>query len=877
MLKGHNIHSKRIELLRVGEKMKRKGVNLVLSFIGPIVLIIILTMPIGPLTGGLGIIQPIGGIFDNGTPEPGDQVITLPGLDAEVEVIIDHLGIPHIYAESTYDAFMALGYMHAKDRLFQVVMQNAFAAGRVSEIVGAYAASSDKFYRSIGLARSAQDSLDWFEANAASDPDIQEAINGIYAEVEGANAYINSLTSATMPMEFKILGYTPELWAPVDCFINAKMLAWGLAGGLADFQRQWIRQTLDNDTLYEDLFSDVMPYTIPIIQEQVNLSLAEYPLAPGKLPLSSTPEESSSIRLAEAAIIPQDKLESVIRMMNDVIKPFGDLEFIGSNNWAINGNKSSTGMPIVAGDPHLGHQAPSVWYEAHIVVPGVLDVTGTTFPGLPAVLIGHNDHIAYSFTNVGADVNDVFVEQLNPANPDQYMYNGQWRDFTIHQEDIHTKEGGVIDFNVKESVHGPCIDSVWGTYGSDSETNPNLAMNWTVSGATHELVAMSLLMKADDINEAIDAFYWWDTAPQNCVFGDDSGNIGMLVVGRFPIRAGYTGEYPVIALNDSVGMVSWIPYAHNPREVNPSRGFVSSANQRTIAPGNYAYDILGPQANGYRGRRIFHLLDVNNDISVDDMKRFQADVVEVRAEVIVPYIVDAWDAVGDGNTTIADAADLLRNWEYDMEPDLVAPTIWMYLIDALHYEVFDEIRTIDSSIPLSRTPILEELIVTDSNWYLDDHTTVPVESRNEILVQALISAIDRLTAEWVNEPNWEYGNRHVIEIDHLAGFTTIGNERPLRGQNTLNVATNWRPGSGPSTRLIADMSNIEMSYMAYPGGESGNIFSPHFADIFEIWYSFDEITEQHGYHILYFYSTADAFRTADTDGTLIERTITLVP
>ncbi|MHA2384183.1 MAG: penicillin acylase family protein, partial [Candidatus Thorarchaeota archaeon] len=703
------------------------------------------------------------------------------------------------------------------------------------------------------------------------------ALDGMNALVEGANIYINSLTSANMPMEFKVLGYTPEPWTLTDCFVNAKMLAWGLAGGLMDFQRLWIRETLDNDTMFSDLLPDVMPNAIPIILEQFNLSLAEYPLGPGKVPASFNPEQSSSITLAETASIPQNKLEAVIKMMNDVVKPFGDLEFVGSNNWAVSGSKSDTGMPIVAGDPHLGHQVPSVWYEAHIVVPGVLDVTGTTFPGLPAVLIGHNDHIAYSFTNVGADVNDVFVERLNPANPDQYMYNGEWRDFTIHQEDIYTKEGEVIEFTVKESVHGPCIDSVWNDYGSDVETEPNLAMNWTVSGVTHELIAMTLLMQADDIDEAIDAFYWWDTAAQNCVFGDDSGNIGMLVVGRFPIRAGYTGEYPVEALNDSVGMVGYVPYAHNPREVNPSRGFVSSANQRTIAPGNYAYDILGPQAPGYRGRRIHHLLDVNDDISVDDMKRFQCDVVEVRAEVMVPYIVDAWDAVGDGNTTIANAVDLLRVWEYDMEPDLVAPTIWMYLLDALHYETFDEIRTAGSSIPMSRTSVLEELIVTNNSWYFDDHTTGPVESRDDILVRSLFSAIDELTAEWADEPNWEYGNRHVIEIDHLGDFTTIGDERPLRGQLTLNVAGGWRPGSGPSTRLIADMSNIAKSYMAYPGGQSGNIFSPHFDDMFEIWYSFDNVTEQHGYHELYFYSTADAFRTADTDGTLIERTITFVP
>lgn len=856
--------------------MKRKVVNLVLSFIGPIALIVILTMPIGPLAGGLGIIQPIGGIFDNGAPEPGSQVIALPGLDAEVEVIIDHLGIPHIYADSTYDALMALGYMHAKDRLFQITMQNFLAAGRISEIVGGYAASSDMFYRSIGLARSAQDTLEWYEANADSDPDVEEALNGMYAEVAGANAYINSLTSATMPIEFKILGYTPEPWTTVDCFINAKMLAWGLAGSIYDFERQWIRTTLDNDSMYNDLFPGIMPYTIPIIQEQHNMSLAQYPLGPGKVPLSAVPDQQNIV-LAEMAEIPQEKLESIITMMNDVIRPYGDLQSIGSNNWAINGSKSSTGMPIVAGDPHLGHQAPSVWYEAHIVVAGEMDVTGTTFPGLPAVLIGHNDHIAYSFTNVGADVNDIFVEQLNPANPNQYMYNGEWRDFTIHQENIHTKEGEVIPFIVKESVHGPCIDSVWNTRGFDDETSPNLAMNWTISGATRELIAMSLLMRADDIYDAIDALYWWDTAPQNCVVGDDSGNIGMLVVGRFPIRAGYTGEYPVTALNDSIGMVSWIPYAYNPREVNPSRGFVQSANQRTIAPSNYAYDILGPQAPGYRGRRIFHLLDTMSDISVDDMKRIQADVVEVRAEVIVPYVIDAWDAAGDGNTTIEAAVDLLRDWEYNMEPELEAPTVWMYLLESLQHEIFDEIWSASSSMRLSYDPVMEEIIVTNNAYYLDDHTTGPVESRDEILVRALVSAIDELTLEWANEPNWEYGNRHVILIEHLAGFTTIGNESPLRGQLTINVAGGWRPSSGPSTRLIADLGAIDMSYMAYPGGQSGNIFSPHFADIFDIWYSFNETTRQHGYHIMYFYSTADAFRAADTDGSLIEKTITFVP
>ena len=857
--------------------MKRKVVNLVLSCIGPIALIIILTMPIGPLTGGLGIIQPIGGIFDNGAPGPGSQRITLNGLDAEVEVIVDYLGIPHIYAESTHDAFMALGYMHARDRLFQITMQNYFAAGRISEIVGAYAASSDMYYRSIGLKRAAQSTLDWYEANAATDPDIALELDAIYAEVEGANAFIRSMTPANTPIEFKILGFTPELWQPVDCFVNAKMLTWGLSGGVADFQRQWIRQELDNDSMYNELFPDLMPFTEPIIQEQVNISYSEYPLAPGKLPATDDPGQYKSMALAEEAYIPKDKLESLITIINNVLSPFGERELVGSNNWAINGSKSSTGTPILAGDPHLTLQAPSVWYEAHLVVPGELDVTGTTFPGLPAVLIGHNDHVAYSFTNVGADVTDIFVEQLNPLNPNQYLYNGEYRDFVIHEENIRTKEGYVIPFNVSESVHGPCIDSVINTYGMYGDSHPNLAMNWTGNSITHEMIAAGGFMRADNLNEFIDAMYWWDSPPQNCVFADDSGNIAMLVVGRFPVRAGYTGEFPVEALNDSVGMVSNIPYAYNPREINPARCFVSSANQRTIDPSEYGYDILGPQANGYRGRRIFYLLDNNDGISVDDMKRFQADAVEVRAEVIVPYVIAAWDGSGEENATITNQVDLLRVWDFDMEPDLIAPTIWMYLIDALHYETFDEIRTINSSIPLSRTPILEELIVTNNTYYFDDHSTVGiVETRDDILVRALHTAIDTLTLEWQDETNWDYGNRHIYYIDHLAGFTVIGNV-PARGQDTLDVAPGWVVTHGPSTRLIADLGNIDMSYMAYPGGQSGNMFSPHWSDIFDLWYSYNESTRQHGYHILYFYSSATAFSTADTDGTLIERTITFVP
>ncbi|MHA1902671.1 MAG: penicillin acylase family protein [Candidatus Thorarchaeota archaeon] len=859
--------------------MKRKVVNLVLSLIGPIALIVILTMPIGPLAGGLGIIQPIGGIFDNGgvINEPGAQQIALTGLDAEVEVIIDHMGIPHIYAETSKDAMTALGYMHAKDRLFQLTMQKYLPAGRVSEIVGAYANISDMFYRTIGLERAAQRTMEWYQANAATNSDVALALEGLNAEVDGINAFIRSLTPATTPIEFKLLGYSPEPWTLLDSFTAAKILTWGLSGGIFDLLWLWMRNTINNDTLFEDTFPDVLPYMIPIVQEQVNLSIIDYPLAPGMLPATPDPSTLPFVEMVEAAEIPMETLEAVLQTFSDVPGILGEGDFIGSNNWAVNGSKSSTGMPIVAGDPHLGHQAPSVWYEAHIVVPEIVDITGTTFPGLPAVLIGHNEHIAYSFTNVGADVTDIFVEQLNPANASQYMYNGEYRDFEIIDETIHTKEGTDIPFTVKRSVHGPLIDSVTSTYGLGSDTQPNLAMNWTGNGVTTEIIAATLLMQANNLNQYLDAMYWWDSPPQNCVYGDTDGNIGIFIVGRFPIRSGYTGEYPITALNDSVGMVSNIPYAYNPREINPSRGFVQSANQRGILPSNYGFDILGPFADGYRGRRIYNLLDTDPSVTVDDMKKYQADSVEVRAEEIVPFIVDAWDASTDSNLTVDEAVEQLRVWDYDMDPELEAPTIWMYLLSAISYETFDELWTIDSALQLSRVPVLEQLIRENDPYYFDDHTTTGVvETRDDILVRALYRGLDKLELDWAAEDDWVYGNRHVVYIDHLGSLAVIGNV-PQRGQNTLNVAPGWRVQHGPSTRLIADLSNIQESYMAYPGGQSGNMFSPHWDDNFDLWYAFDPDTEQYGYHLMYFYKTAEEFRTADSTGTLIERTITFVP
>ncbi|MFX1416942.1 MAG: penicillin acylase family protein, partial [Promethearchaeota archaeon] len=800
-----------------------------------------------------------------------------------VVVLQDQWGIPHVYGESVEDAFMALGYIHARDRLFQMIMQNYLAAGRISEILGGYAADSDRFYRTVGFARLAQETLDYYEAHT-DDPNIAYTLDTIDAEVAGVNAFIDTITSATMPIEFKLLGFTPEHWTRLDIFIFAHLQSWELAGGFGDLRNQWMRTTIDNDTMFDEVYPEFMPYTIPIIPEQHNLSIAEYPDGNGGYPGIADPGSLNYGNIAEEKIIAQDKLRALLDVLDNVIKPFGDSEMIGSNNWAANGSKTSTGEPILCNDPHLSFMTPSIWYEAHIVVPGELDVTGVGFAGMPGIILGHNEHVAWGFTNVGADVLDIFVEQLNPADPDQYMYNGEYRDFEIVDETIHTKEGVDIPFEVKISVHGPLIDSAPATYvqtyGQGDETNPYLAMRWTGNDVIFNIVGIGLLNKMSDLESYYEAGFWWDIPAQNIIYADDQGNIALTVCGRFPIRVGYDGSYPVQALNDSIGWAGYIPYAYIPRTVNPSQGYIQSANQLSTDMSSYGFELLGPFDDGYRGRRIDYLLANDDSVTMDDMKRFQADSLEVRAQEIVPYVVNAWNSEGDGNTTVDEIIGWLDDWDYVMDPDERAPTFWMFLRNAIHYETFDEIRSIDTSLPLSRTPVLEHFIKTDNAYYFDDHTTTGVvETRDEILVRAIYRALDDLVEDSVfgsDMANWDYGNKHVVYYDHLGGLTTIGGI-PHRGQNTLNNAGGWRVEGGPSWRLVADMSDIQMSYGIYAPGQSGNPFSPHFDDLFWIQYAYDEVTEQYGYHLIYYYATAAAFQAADTDGSMIEAVITFIP
>ncbi len=856
----------------------KKSLKVAFSAVGPIAMIVLLTIPIGPLAGGLGVLQPIGGIYDVGigVNDITSQTLVLSDLGSPVDVILDEWGIPHIYAETISDAFLVLGYLHARDRLFQMTMQKYLAAGRISEIVGGRAISSDKYYRAIGLARSAELTYQAFLEMAENDPDVAYVMENIDAYVTGINTFLDSMSSRETPLELKILGFIPEAWEPVDIFAWSKMMSWGLSGGFRrDIMRYTLREALDNETMLENLYPDVMPYAVPIVPEQYNLSITEYPDGPAGWPAPAASEPDSRAAEPDVMQLATTELEALLAYDSQVINPFPDVSVIGSNSWAVDGSKSATGYPILANDPHLQLQLPSLWYEVHLVVPGEMNVQGGSLAGTPAVLIGHTEHISWGMTNVGADVLDLFVEEVNPANSSQYRYNGEWVDFQVVNELIYTAEGNMIEFPVTWSVHGPCIDSLIEGYGPAEDSIVNLSMNWTGTGVTHEILAVSMLNLANDLDGYYDALYWWDSPPHNFIYADDFGNIAITVAGRFPIRSGYSGKYPVQGLNDSIGMTSSIPYAYLPRSVNPSRGYLQSANQLSIDPAIYAYSLLGPQSDSYRGRRIDHLLATDSDITVEDMMVYQADVLDVSAESMVGFVVDGWEDSEENNASIQDMVDILSSWNFAMSIDNAAPTIWRYLLETLKHAMFDEVSSVGLSPTSVRTPVLEQILRTDDASYIDNHDTVETESIDDIVVMALHQCYNEIVEDMGTDiANWTYGEYHILRVEHLAGFTYLGGTPHPGSGYTLNAAGGWVVDGGPSRRMIVRHGPNPAYYTVYPGGQSGNMFSQHWSDLFVLWNGYDEATDHYGYTEEHFYASFTEFVEA---GTGIERNITFVP
>ncbi len=745
------------------------------------------------------------------------QTLSFPGLNNPVEVYRDNLSVPHVFAQNDTDLFMAVGYLQAQDRLFQMDLQRRVAKGELSEILGPSRLETDKFLRSTGLRYAAEVTLEAYDG---------ETLGVLQAFAAGVNARIQEISPHRLPLEFKLLNYRPSPWEALDSIAFVKFMAYDLSFSFEDLELKLLADEFGAEAI-EELFPVDMPFPVPIIPSG----------SPSPTPRYSTQFPSSSE-------LSKDAVEELLGRYYSAKPSHAFLSFVGSNNWVVHGSRSSTGAPILANDPHLPLTLPSIWYQVRLFSPS-FNVRGVSLLGVPLVVIGFNERIAWGMTNVGADVVDFFEEQVHPDNEMQYLYRGQWKDFDLREEVIRVKGGNSFTLEMKISVHGPVITS-------HGET---VAVQWTAHRPTFEVRAGLNLTKAsnwEDFRSALEDFH---SPAQNVVYADAAGNIGMVVNGLFPVRNQGLGRIPVDGSSGNNDWKGFIPFVEIPSSFNPSQGFLVSANQRPTLE-NDPY--LGwSWVDRYRAARINEVLQASSSIGIEGMKALQLDHISVAAREFIPLLLKAFEPLTDGGASLhakaPDAISLLQDWDFDMDAEEIAPTLyWMWLNSYREATFRDDWNS--TGLTLVRLPsmsVLEEITKSEpsSRWFDDVETDTKVEGRDDIIRAALVKTLDDLERELGPEiADWLWGEAHVLQVRHLTEIEALSSEVMARdgGRFTVDVAAGSLSDgqllvtSGPSWRMIVDFAparggGAPEGLGSYPGGQSGNPLSVHYQDMLELW------------------------------------------
>ncbi|MFZ2362234.1 MAG: penicillin acylase family protein [Anaerolineae bacterium] len=739
-----------------------------------------------------------------------DGALELAGLQSEVTVQRDENGIPHIYADNAHDLFFAQGYVQAQDRLFQMDFQRRVGLGRLSEVLGEATLETDQFLRTLGTGRAAAEDLNVLDG---------ETLAHLQAYADGVNAFI-ATNPDKLPIEFRVLGYAPEPWQPLHSLVWGKMMAWSLGGN-------WENELM-NAQIIEALGAD-----------KAAELLTGYP-ADG--PFIIPPEVKSFAGLGQ---FDMDQVWAVKRLLKSADPG------VGSNNWVVAGSRTTTGLPLLANDPHLGMQIPSVWY-ANGLHGGGFDVVGVVFPGVPGVVIGHNNRIAWGVTNVGPDVQDLFIEKINPDNPNQYEFQGQWQDMQVIEEAIAVKgRTEPVIQTVRITRHGPIMNDVSGAMGEDSQP---LAMQWTALQATPLSQAILRIDQAQNWEQFRRALQDFATPAQNFVYADVDGNIGYQMPGWVPIRAQSDGTVPVPGWTGEYEWTGTIPYEELPFVYNPAVGYVATANNQVV-PDSYPYLITTDWAAPYRAQRIVELIESKPQLSPEDFAAIQGDIHPVPTDIFVP-LLSKIDASG-GSQAVQKSLAALLAWDRRMTADAAEPLIYeMYQQMLIRETVGDEISAAGgeelaadflSGFRNISTQTVQRLAgQPDSPWW-DDVRTAAVESQTEIVARALSLAVAELQIRSGDDPaRWRWGDAHWTNFDHLvfasvSPLDAIFNRRiPAQGSGfTVNAAgadyEDFSMNSGASFRQIIDLSNLAGSRFIYTTGQSGDVFSPHYDDMVEPW------------------------------------------
>jgi penicillin amidase len=746
-----------------------------------------------------------------------DGRVKVSGLSARVTVVRDGHGVPTIDAASFGDLFFAQGYVTAQDRLWQMDMMRRFAGGEISELLGEEFVKHDREQRILGLRVAAQKAV---EVASATNRSHFEA----YAR--GVNTYIESHRDQ-LPIEFRILGYIPRPWASEDSTLIAAQM-------VKDLNHYPYREALQREKILARLGPELTAdlYVNSSWHDRLP-TVARPSLDP------NTGDEDDFQRVpASSSVARQMAIPTLDDFLHEVEQDPGSRMVIGSNNWVVSGAHTVSGKPLLSNDMHLGHQMPNLWYEAHLRC-GNFDAAGVTLPGLPYVVVGHNQRIAWGFTNIGPTVEDVYVETFNADG--QYQTPEGWRPAEHRREVIHVKGRPNVAVDVALTRHGPIITEL-----VPGETR-KLALRWTLYDGTH--VSFFDVGSAQNWEQFRQAFSTFDAPGQNVVFADVDGNIGYQATGRVPIRASGDGSLPENGGDNAHEWTGYIPFDQLPSVYNPSSGIIATANSR-ITPDRHLYSISTGWEAPWRSARIYRVLESGKKFSAADMLALQTDIYSEADRIFADRFVYGVDHAKNPSARSRQAAEIMRRWDGRMTADTAAPTI--------AYRARGELTRLLLEPKLGSAPKDAEAVAAKLNWktYSWGMQSVWLEnvlqhqpkrwlpesyaSYDDLLAAAVDAAVSTEDAP-AKLNSWKWGEFRPVEIQHpilgripvLQHWSGPGVQPQSGSGYTVKAVSR---SHGPSERLTVDLSDLDQSTLNLVTGEAGNFLSPYYMDQWKAWY-----------------------------------------
>jgi penicillin amidase len=742
-----------------------------------------------------------------------DGRLPVSGLTSMVTVTRDGHGVPTIEAAGLEDLFFAQGYVTAQDRLWQMDVMRRFGGGELSEILGEDLLKVDREQKVLGLRAAATKAL---QTASRRDRSFFEA----YAR--GVNAYISSRVH-NLPIEFRILGYAPTQWKPEDSLVIANEM-------VKDLNYHYFYDALAREKILTKLGPDLTA------DLYVNRSWHDRPPTVMREDLNP-PENAGDSDDEDNEDSPDNSVTQKVPASLENAATEG-LPVNGSNDWVVSGTHTVTGKPLLSNDMHLGHQMPNLWYEAHLHA-GNLDVAGVTLPGMPYVIVGHNQRIAWGFTNVGPTVTDVYIENFNGQGA--YQTPGGWAQPEHRTEVIHVKGKPDVNVDVRITRHGPIVTEI-----VSGETRP-LALRWTLYDSLH--------IPFLDVNEAQNwqdfrrAFSQLDAPGQNVVFADVDGNIGYQTTGKVPIRAAGDGSLPVSGADNAHEWTSYIPFEELPSIYNPPSGIIGTANGR-ITPDNYPNSVSMEWEAPWRTERIYRVLESGRQFSMADMLALQNDVHSEAEQFAAERFVYAVDHATKPSARAKQAADLMRSWDGRMLASSAAPTIAENSIL--------ELRRLLLEPKLGSAPADSKQADTVLNWktYSWEMRSVWLENillhrpkrwlpeafpnYDELLTAAVDAAVNGPTVP-KDLASWRWGAFNAIEIQHpilgkipvIKRWSGPGVQEQSGSGYTVKAVTRHH---GPSERFTANLADLDQSTLNTVTGQGGNFLSPYYMDQWKAWY-----------------------------------------